>query len=728
MSDTLAYFAAEPDSEKAVAGVISRIKRYREQLRASGRLTRMRRNWYSAAGYGPNGDINTTAIQHGGAKGELMRINVNQFAALVNQTVVLTTSNKPATRAVAANSDFESQAQARTAEQLNEAYDRALNLAATEADAAFNMVLLSETVVIADWEKSVGRQVVADEHGNTKSEGDVRVYALTPWEYAVDPDVQDVASHTWVCWGRRVNKWDLAARYPNERDGILRADVGRGADRLDTSGDFIDVRRQRSSETESDYVVVWELRHKRTPACPNGRMLLFLDDETVLADSIETVEGEVRDYGYVFGDDLMATFAMPEKLPGTADGHTSFFDLCSLQEGLDLSASTMVSAINAGGLQNLYVNRGANIAVEQLSGALNVVYYDGEQMPEAKENVAINPAVSAWADMCVSWMRQRVAMNDVVMGEPNKGMPAQAMALLRAQAVEFHSRLQQAFERMVETNRTNILLLLKKFANTERVALIAGKSSRWALKYFTADDISKVQRFVVEPVNPVLRTLAGKVAFAQPLFDTGQINSQEYLQLVQTGRMEPIYEFESANQARVQQEKEMLMEGTGLPPIQMAPNPMTGMVEPVLGPDGFPVFVDPPVEPGKPPPRFIRPLINDTHWIDIREAQAVLAMPDARNNPKVTQAVLSVVDLRMKMWRAMDPAIIMLLKGPMPPPLMSPEMAQSMAPPPAEGSSSGTDSPLPGARSASGPRLPEPPPNPLTGQRDQSTQIQSAPI
>lgn len=722
-NDGATYFAAEADSKKAVAGAVERIKRYREQLKASGRLARMRKNWDAWAGNGPRGDLAASQITFDGAKGELLKLNVNHFAALVNQAVVLTTSNKPATKAVASNSDFESMAQARTAEQLNEAYDRELDLASCEAEAAQSMVLLSETCVVVDWEKSAGRQLPIDETGaTTRPEGDVRVYQLTPWDYAVDPDVQDVASHTWLCWRRKVNKYDLAAEHPDLRDKLLAADNSR-SDGLETRDDFVNVRRKRSSAPASDTVDVWELRHRRTPACPNGRGIKFVSPDVVLYDSIETAEsGEVRDFGHVFGESLMATFAAAERLPGLPDGHTSFFDLLSLQEGVDLSASIFASAVNAGGLMNLYIPRGANVSTEQLNGALNVVYYDGEVAPDAKENVAINPAVSAWADMCVQWMRQRVAMNDVVMGEPSKGMPAQAMALLRAQAVEFHSRLQQSFERMVQSNRTNILHMLQKFANTERVALISGKSNQWAQKYFTNADISRVERFVVEPINPVLRTLAGKVSFAQPLFDTGQINAQEYLQLVQTGRMEPIYEFEGNNQARIQQEKELLMRGIGLPPIRMMMGPMGP--QPVLDRDGLPIFEDPPLQPGEKPPVFVRPLIDDTHWLDIPEALSVLAMPEVRNNPAVVKAVTGVVDLRKRMWRLMDPAVIMLLKGPMPPPPGVPAFAAG-TPPPEEGAgSSGTEAPRPGARSSSGPHQPEPPRNPITGEKDLSTQLQ----
>jgi len=712
MSDAeTTYWAAEADSKKAAAGVVKRIRRYREQLRASGRADRMRRSWLAWQGWGPRADGDGSRMLPAGDQGEMVQVTVNHFAALTTQAVTLTTSNKPAVKAIAANSDFESLAQAQLAEALNDYYDRELAVSDREYEAALAMVLLSEAWLVLDWDATAGQPYTTDDDNKPVQSGDVRLYSLTPFDIAIDPDAQDVESLTWFAWRRKANRWDLAARYPKHADALQRGDRARidyTYAVMDERDNALDLRRRRSTQTETDVVYVWELRHPPSPACPNGRRMLFVDEDTVLADSVMREEdGAVSDFGYPFGTELFAYNAAPERVPGLPDGHTSFFDLLGLQEGVDLSASIMASSINAGGMQNLYVPRGANITAEKLTGALNVIEYDGAERPVAESNLSINPAVSAWADMCLAWMRQRVSLNDVVAGEPTKGMPAQAMALLRAQAVEFHSRLQSSYERLVQRNRTGILKLLQRYAKTERVALVAGKANNWARKYFTADDIKGVDRFVVEPVNPVLKTLAGKVAFAQPLLESGAIGLQEYLQLASTGRLEPILRFAQDNQARIQREKEMLMEGIGLPPLQMGP------MGPVLDASGLPLFAD----DGAP---HIRPLISDTHWVDVPEYLGVLAMPEVRDNPKVVEAVTTVVDYKMRLWRAMDPGLIVLLKGIPPPP---PMMAGGTAPP-MPGSPTPTGAPMAGDPSISGPPgapptpMPQPPPNPITGEQD----------
>lgn len=718
------YFAANPDSREAVAGCIERIRRYREALRTSGRADKARRCWRAWQGQGPMGDRDASRMLPGGDQGEQLVLNVNHFAALVNQAVVLTTSQRPSVKAVPTSSDFDALAQAQFAEALNQALERTLQTGQRETEAALTMVLMSEAALVQYWDARVGKEVMPDASGQILREGDVRLYVLTPFDYATDPDAQDAQSHQYFMWRRRASRWDLAADYPALREEILAASCRRD-DVAETAGDSYDLRRRDRSQTESDDVYVWELRHLPTSACPNGRLIRFLSQDVVLYDSMgrpedAPLDSPVMDFGYPFrsedGDaSLMAVLASPETIPGVPDGHTPFFDLLSLQEGVDLAASIVASAVSAGGLQNIFVPRGSNINPVRLTGALNVVEYDAAGgIPTAQDNVAINPAVMEMAERWVTWMRQRVAMNDVVTGEPSKGMPAQAMALLRAQAVEFHSRLQAAYESLVERNRTNILKLYQLFAKTERTTLIVGKGMAWASQSFSKASLGKVARYACEPVNPATKTLAGRVAMAQPLLDSGRITMDQYLRVVATGRDEPVLAFTQVNSARIQQEKEMLMRGIGIPPVAQGPDGM-----PLLSATGLPVLQDDGLE-------HIRPLITDTHWLDIPEALGVLATPSARTNPAVARAVSEYVHYKLALWRQMDPAIILLLGGmpaPVPMPPVSPMLPAPGGGTPALGGGQPGQAPVSGGGGEEGPSLPQPPENPITSTQDLETSV-----
>lgn len=688
------YWAADPDSSAATDAVVKRIASYRRTMDETGLALRILRSFNAYQGYGPNGDSESSRTTYAGQTGEILKLTVNQYAAMANQTVVLITSNKPSVKALASNNDYASLAQCKFAESLNDYYDRELSVSDVEREAARNMVLFGESWVILDWDNSQGEPSMVAEYLDSDGKpservinnGDVRIYSLTPFDVARDPIAQKADALEWIVFRRRVNKWTLAAQYPDKADDIKAYSSTKSmfTGNADIEFEFFGNRTRQTTENE-DMVWLWEFRHIPTPALPNGRLIKFLDAKTVLFDTIETipahdeevqvqvpgqvdpltgqmisepgtrtetqsVDEEVVDHGYPYRDSLFAFSSAPERIPSTSLGHTAFFDLLSLQEGFDLSASIMMSAINAGGLQNLYVPRGSNITVNKLTGALNVIEYDGDKKPEAQANLAIPQAVSEFGDMLRGWMQSRVSLNDVVTGKPTAGMPAQGMALLRAESVEFHSGLQEAYERLVQRDRTGILKLLQIFANSERVALIAGKGNHWALREFKRQDIENFNRFVIEPINPSLKTLAGKVSFAQPLLQGGMITPQQYLQLHSTGRLEPITDFSAANQARIERNKELLMQGIGLPPFKMGPdgNPQLNQ--------GLPEFAD---VKGL----FVRPLITDTFWADIPEYLSILATPEIREINQVTQKVLQVVQYCMALWQQQPPAITAVLKG-----------------------------------------------------------------
>lgn len=702
------YWATEPDSKILASSVVERIKAYRESMRQTGLSTRIRKSWSAYMGYGPRSDADASRLTNTGDLGEILNINVNQYGSLATQVVTLTTGSKPAVRAIASNSDSESIAQAKFAEGLNDYYDDQLFVSEREYEATLGMVLLGESHIALGWDAAVGQPFTVTESGKIVRTGDVRLYSCTPFDIARDPNLQDVDQQLWVAFRRKVNKWELIAQFPDKKAEILASTIryndsfNDGIDGQSFTGDefALDFRRKNSSSNiNPDSVYVWEFRHKPSAALPNGRLLQFIDDKCVLFDTVVTTEAHTEtrfvedptntmggvsqevfvpesteDKGYPYGDSLFFVSCAPDRVPGGVEGKTAFFDLLSLQEGLDMSASIIASAINAGGLQNLYVPRGSNVTANKLTGALNVIEYDGDTPPQAKDNVAINPAVGNFAETMVNYMRQRVSMNEVTTGDLQRAMPAQAMALLRAQSVEFHSRLQAAYEKLIQRSRTSIIKLLQMFADSERVALIAGKSNAWALETFKKQDIEGFDRFIIEPVNGAIKTQAGKVSFVMPLIEKGMINLQQYFQLFSTGRLDPIEEPAADVQASIQKNKELLMKGVGLPPPII--DPQTGMAK--LNPDGIAEL--------QPLPGYIKPNLLDHHWATIPEYRSVLEKPGMKDKPEVVKAVMEVVHYSMMLWSKQPVAYTILIPGskPYPRELMAQQYGSMQAPPQAQ--------------------------------------------
>lgn len=719
MSDRV-YFAEEPESRKFINGAFDRIKRYRQYLTNSGRARRMIKAWSTNYGYGPNGDKDTAAVRPGGEQGELTDMATNDFATMKQHAMVLITQSKPALKCISVNTNFKSMSQAQLGDAILDAYDRKIAVSEREYDATDTGVLLSEGWLCQRWNQALGTQYGVDpKDGKVLYDGDVELEVLTPFDIAYDPDCLSFDDLKWVAIRRRENKWDLAARFPEMAEKIL--NIANSTSGQPDGLFFGQLELTKDFGRETDQIRFWELRHLPTPACPKGRQAFFIDEKTPLFDTFsKNADGATTNKGYPYDpQDLHCYPFQPDHIVGRRDGHTGFFDLLSMQEFINTCVTIASSNINAGGLQNLYVKRGSNISVDQMAGGLNILYGDSDP-PQAIDSVKLSPEVMQFAGYCKGVMRERVGVSDIVMGNAEKGMPAQLAALLEAKAIQYASKAQSAYYKLLERNRSGIIRLLQRFATTQRIAVIAGIANQWQAKEFSSKDLQDIQGIAVEAVNPLMKTLAGRTQLADKLLEAGHIKPDQYVLMLTTGRMEPLYENENANLMRVRKEKELLQQGIGIPAYRMSePDPVTGQRLPTVDPSGLPMLAEPT------PDASIVPLAIDTHWLDISEASSVVAQPEVRQDPKVVEAVTRYIEYKEMLWDRMS-VNMQMLRG-CPPNLIrqpaAPQINPSSQPPGGVGGPSPEMNPSfsPPVTEA-GVRLPAPPPNPMTGEKKPASQ------
>jgi hypothetical protein len=83
------------------------------------------------------------------------------------------------------------------------------------------------------------------------------------------------------------------------------------------------------------------------------------------------------------------------------------------------------------------------------------------------------------------------------------------------------------------------------------------------MKEFSGQDLDAINRVTVDMGNPMTRTTAGKVNLADAYMERGMIaNPDQYIQVVTTGRLEPIIEGKQAQLLLIKAENEGLAEGT----------------------------------------------------------------------------------------------------------------------------------------------------------------------
>lgn len=656
----------------------------------------MVRSWNAYYGNGVDGRKRTAQITQGGEQGEALVLSANHYALLVRQVLRLLCGHKATLKAVAANGDPESIGQAMTGDALLDWYDKQALLAEKDIEAVLCGLLLGSGWRVYGWATELGEEIgVDDDTGRVVKTGDVVTRSLTPWDVAFDAD-EDDEKRRWFCYRYKANRFELAAKYQQAKHELLRSSDEDFINQSSTVEGLIDARKKRySTETDSDSVTVWEFRHLRTPALPNGRLVRFVNAKCVLYDSANAKMGDGQqtgDAGYPYPN-LLAYEFCPERVVGQPDGHSSHWDTLSLQEAMDLSFVAATTNVNLGGMVRLWAPPGGVPNAHTLANGLTIL--ESPVKPEILDMMALPPELLRFGELLKEMMTALVGLNDVALGETTSGMPAQLAALLEAKALQYQQTGQSAYVRLLEKSRTGLLELLQRFADSERSAELVGRNGGWALAEWSKKDISALKRVSVELVNPIMKSFAGRMQVADSLLAKGAINVNQYMSLYTTGSLTAQLEPAKTRESRIAKEKELLMRGVGLPPVDMQASLRAGT----------PVFTA-----GS--PDSIRPLITDRHAEEIQEYLSVLDSPEARSNPKVTQAVLDLVQEKLRLWGSMPPDLLVATnQQPLPSAQAAAAQAQQQMAAP-----QGAPAPTLGA----GPEIqqPSPPPNPITGEQE----------
>lgn len=287
---------------------------------------------------------------------------------------------------------------------------------------------------------------------------------------------------------------------------------------------------------------------------------------------------------------------------------------------------------NAFAVQNIYVPRGADLSISSLEGALNII--EGNAKPESVQLSDTPAEVFKFIEMLNQAAETISGINSVARGNPEASLKSgTALALVQSQAIQFISGLQQSYVRLIEDCGTALINLLKDFAKTPKVIALVGKNNRSYLKEFTGDNISAINRVIVDVGNPLSKTLAGRVQMAEQLLQMQIIkNPTQYFQVLNTGRIDPMFEDEMDQFLLAQSENEKLLSGE-------------------------PVFAS----------------VLDAHRQHIMDHRKVFSDPEMRRNPELLANAHAHIQEHINLLRGADPDLLQLLgEQPLNPPQQIP--------------------------------------------------------
>lgn len=638
------YWAAASGADIAER-ILDKVDKYYMYLAQSGRLDLYRRSWTYY--YRPR--LMAAQLQPVGQQGELTSISVNQYRNLLVHLETMTLQQRANFEPRAVNSDVKSQSQVILASGLLDYYMRIKKLERYIKQGVKDGLMFAEGFVRAEWDVTGGETYGTTPTGAPQYKGDIKYSNYTPLNCIRDFTKPCYSKEDPVILRDFVNKFELAAQFPDLKEKILDASIDALERSRTTVFGFFNL-------DESDQIAKYTLLHPPTAALPSGRMTVCLDNGTVLLD------------GPIPYKSTNVYRIAPDEETGTIFGYSVAFDLLPIQEALDILYSTGISNFSTFGVQNILMPKGHDISTSQLSGGLNVIEFDPKVgKPEALNLTLLPKDYFGFVDKLEQVQQMLAGVDSVTRGDPEANLKSgTALALVAAQSIQFSMGLQQSYAQLVEDLGTGTIEILQEFASVPRVAEIAGKSNRPLMKEFVGQDLDSIQRVAVDMGNPMTRTTAGKVNLADAYLEKGFVeNPDQYVQVVTTGRLEPIIEGKQANILLTKEENEKLS-------------------------DGIPQ----------------RALITDNHAKHILEHAVVLANPEIRKDPNSPIVQVTLAHIQEHMDLMASPGYQML----------APSLLHQVMAPPAAAAGGGTGDMLDptqpvvqAAGEAQPPAAPEPP-------------------
>lgn len=607
------YFASQ-ESEKTASDLLRRANDWYQGLYSNNYFDIIQRSYL--AYHGMFGGQDGHKITFGGEQGELTNIDINHYANIAQHMHVMITANKPAFVAKATNADNKSIIQSKLASSLLEYYMRDKNLEKYLSKAVEHALILGSGYIKMEWNATRGDVYEVDpETGAPIHTGDVEFRNLTPFNTMFDTS-RTPEEHDWVLCRTFKNKHDLAAKYPDLADKIKS---------VPSASEYHNYGMDMLSGSKTDDIAVYEFIHNKTEALPDGRYLLFLDKDIVLIDQANPYP------------DLPIFRIAARDVMGTSFGYSPMFPLLQVQDALNATYSAILSNQSAFAVQSIFVKRGSDISPKSLEGGLNII--EGNEKPEPINFTSTPAEVFNFAKTLETQMETISGVSSVTRGNPEASLRSgTALAMVQSTSLQYMSGLQQQYIRLMEDVGTGLINLLKAFAHTPRIVMLAGIANKnYIEKEFTSDDLQNINRITVEVANPLSQTHAGRLQIASDLLQYGVVKTPEqYLTVLTSGRLDTMIDPVQRHTNLARSENEKMMLGVG-----------------------------------------VRAIALDDHAMHIKEHQAVIADPDLREGEVadlVYQHILEHVDL----MKNTDPGLLGILgipslqQAPPPPEQMSP--------------------------------------------------------
>lgn len=614
------YFAKR-EAKECVAALKAKVENWNDTLSSTGYMSKLRDMYsaYHGAYFNSVGDAHQ--ISFGGDDEELIELPVNHFRNIASHMITMTTSSRPAMECRAANTDYKTLMQTQLGNGLLDYYMREKKLEEYFKESCEYGVVLGSGWIKLSWNAMLGgitnqkeiddaiakNETIERMGGETievpskQYEGDVEFSTLSPLDIISDLS-KEGRQHEWVICRTFKNRYDLIAKYPEYEKEILA---------IDSKENFDRIRFSSGIDDSTDDIPVYEFFHRRTEAVPNGRYIFFASKDSVFYDG-DLPYKNIPLYGL-----------FPGKIIGTPLGYTPMFDILPIQDALNSLYSTILTNQSAFGVQNILNPTGSNIDVNQIYGGLNVINYNPQAGKPESFNLTDTPKeIFEFIGMLVQAAETVSGINSVVRGNPEASLRSgSAIAMIQSNAIQYMTNLQASYTFLIENVGLGLLEILQDFADSPRIAEIVGESGKAYMQEFKGEDLRDINRVIVDSANPLTKTISGRVQMADNLLQYQLLRDPEqYINVINTGKLEVATEDISTELALIKNENEGLLRGED----QIA-------------------------------------IMTDNHLKHINSHKSVLNDPVLRREPELVKKVLAHIQEHLELLKTSDPNTLMAL-------------------------------------------------------------------
>lgn len=653
-------FATIQDPTELASAMKDKITMYRNWLGGRGLLHLWNKkivNYYGTSFAGNS----SQAVNQGGSEGELSLIKVNDLHSLIQQQLVLVTSQRPAGIARAVNSDSSALKSSKIGTALAEYLMSQAGYETKFVSACEGALLCDEFYMESGWDKESGDPIAVDpETGKLEMSGDVFLKAHAPWNVARDIG-GTLETNQWYIISYRINKFDAAASYPRFKDQILSCKED-GLPSIDLN--YI--------PDGSDEIFAHALFHNRTPSLRDGRYSLMIGDSIVL---------DIKELPY---KNFPIRRIAPSNVIDGNMGYSAANDIMGLEEITDaLNSIITTNQVTSGG-QNFIIAQGIGINWQDLGKGSRVFEVPPDMMDGVRSLQLTNTAPEIFNYIQALGQKKQEAVgsvSNVLAAQASQGASGSSMALIQAQAIQYNSGIQRSYFNLLSEVMTDIIFVMAKYADSPKVTRIVGKSKSAGLEEFkyTGEDLKSISSIVYEMVNPVSQTVGGRMQLGETLIKAGMIESpKQYINLVTTGNLEVLTENDEHAQLLIVEENENLSEGL---PVQA--------------------------------------VITEIHADHIKGHRSVLSSTRAKENPQIVQETLTHIQQHIDLWMqasATNPGLLLATgQQPLQPMMAPPGMPGQPGAPQGSAQVVGGGEPpaVTKSQEVKPPRLPT---NPMTGE------------